>query len=128
MQDDQIIELYIDRDEQAIIETESKYGCYCMDLAFRMRLLPAAAVYSAVKRLPELPHRVKSAITVLGGCTFGVYLIEQILRERLYPLCDRLHKIIPPPAGTMIYAVLVFFFCIPFVWTVKRISVFKRLI
>lgn len=36
MQDDQIIELYIDRDEQAIIETESKYGCYCMDLAFRI--------------------------------------------------------------------------------------------
>lgn len=93
-----------------------------------MRLLPAAAVYSAVKMLPELPHRVKSAITVLGGCTFGVYLIEQILRESLYPLCDRLFNIIPPPAGTMIYAALVFFFCIPFVCAIKKTPFFKQLI
>lgn len=93
-----------------------------------MRLLPAAAVYSTVKMLPELPHWVKSAITVLGGCTFGVYLIEQILRERLYPLCDRLFNIIPPPAGTMIYAALVFFFCIPFVCAIKKTPFFKQLI
>lgn len=33
MQDDQIIELYITRNEQAICETESKYGSYCMQVA-----------------------------------------------------------------------------------------------
>ena len=33
MQDEQIIELYNERNEQAIVETDAKYGKYCMSIA-----------------------------------------------------------------------------------------------
>lgn len=33
MQDEQIIALYNERDEQAIVETDAKYGKYCMSIA-----------------------------------------------------------------------------------------------
>lgn len=33
MQDEQIITLYNERDEQAIVETDAKYGKYCMSIA-----------------------------------------------------------------------------------------------
>lgn len=33
MQDDQILELYINRDERAVAETDLKYGLYCMQVA-----------------------------------------------------------------------------------------------
>ncbi len=33
MQDQEIIDLYNKRDEQAIVQTESKYGSYCMSIA-----------------------------------------------------------------------------------------------
>lgn len=36
MQDEEIIELYIDRDERAIHQTEEKYGGYCLELADRI--------------------------------------------------------------------------------------------
>jgi len=33
MEDEKIIELYFDRDEQAVVETDRKYGSYCFTLA-----------------------------------------------------------------------------------------------
>ena len=34
MEDSQIIKLYFDRSEQAIQETDAKYGCYCYSIAY----------------------------------------------------------------------------------------------
>ena len=36
MRDEQIIELYFDRDESAITETGAKYGAYCMKIAMNI--------------------------------------------------------------------------------------------
>ena len=36
MQDNEIIELYMHRDERAISETEQKYGAYCKKIAFNI--------------------------------------------------------------------------------------------
>ena len=38
MDDEKIIELYFDRDERAIAETESKYGAYCYRIAYNILL------------------------------------------------------------------------------------------
>ena len=36
MNDDQIIQLYFDRSEQAIKETDTKYGGYCYSIAYNI--------------------------------------------------------------------------------------------
>ena len=38
MDDERIIDLYFDRDERAIAETESKYGAYCYRIAYNILL------------------------------------------------------------------------------------------
>ena len=41
MNDDQIIQLYFDRSEQAIKETDTKYGGYCYSIAYSILTNPA---------------------------------------------------------------------------------------
>ena len=36
MKDTEILDLYFDRDEQAIVQTQSKYGSYCFSIAFHI--------------------------------------------------------------------------------------------
>ena len=38
MEDNQIIKLYFDRSEQAIKETDTKYGGYCYSIAYKISL------------------------------------------------------------------------------------------
>ena len=40
MDDERIIELYFERDEQAVEETSGKYGLYCMGIAFGVLGVP----------------------------------------------------------------------------------------
>ena len=40
MNDDQIIQLYFDRSEQAIKETDTKYGGYCYSIAYNILSSP----------------------------------------------------------------------------------------
>ena len=43
MNDDQIIQLYFDRSEQAIKETDTKYGGYCYSIAYNILTNPKDA-------------------------------------------------------------------------------------
>ena len=43
MDDERIIELYFERDEQAVQETSCKYGLYCMGVAFGVLGVPEDA-------------------------------------------------------------------------------------
>ena len=36
MKDTEILDLYFDRNEQAITETQTKYGSYCFSIAFHI--------------------------------------------------------------------------------------------
>ena len=47
MNDDQIIQLYFDRSEQAIKETDTKYGGYCYSIAYNILTNPEDAEESA---------------------------------------------------------------------------------
>lgn len=50
--------------------------------------------------------RAGKIISVLGGTAFGVYLIEDPVRNQVEPLCRYLNQFIPPLISGLIFAVL----------------------
>ncbi len=77
------------------------------------RVVFAITIFIAVKRIFSsdriINPKVSKMIISLGKCTFGIYLIEQIIRERFYllvydPLCQVLH----PFLAIIIYICFVF--------------------
>ena len=74
MNDDQIIQLYFDRSEQAIKETDTKYGGYCYSIAYSILTNPEDAeesvsdtYLSAWNAMP--PRRPSILATFLGKIT-----------------------------------------------------------
>lgn len=99
------------------------YKCLC--------LIPTVTVYVTVRKLlsgRSLPAWLQKPIVTVGSCTFGIYLIEQILRERGYPLRDALDRWLPTLGATMIYCALVLSAGFGIVWVVKKIPGMKKLI
>ena len=93
-----------------------------------LRFLPAAAVYATVRELYTRPHRTDRLVCAMGGCTFGVYLIEQILREEGYPLCDIMCRYLPPLVSVLIYTGIVVMVGALIVWGVRLLPCVKKLI
>ena len=74
MNDDQIIQLYFDRSEQAIQETDTKYGGYCYSIAYNILTNPEDAeesvsdtYLSAWNTMP--PRRPPALAAFLGKIT-----------------------------------------------------------
>ena len=74
MEDQGIVELFFDRSEQAIVQTDQKYGFYCYSIAKRILSDPLDAeesvndtYYSAWKLIP--PRRPQRFSTFLGKIT-----------------------------------------------------------
>lgn len=74
MDDKNIVQLYWDRSEQAIVETDSKYGAYCYSIAYNALANNEDAEESvsdtymaAWNKLP--PHRPSILATFLGKIT-----------------------------------------------------------
>ena len=74
MNDDQIIQLYFDRSEQAIKETDIKYGGYCYSIAYNILTNPEDAeesvsdtYLSAWNAMP--PRRPPALAAFLGKIT-----------------------------------------------------------
>ena len=74
MNDDQIIQLYFDRSEQAIKETDAKYGGYCYSIAYNILTNPEDAeesvsdtYLSAWNAMP--PRRPPALAAFLGKIT-----------------------------------------------------------
>lgn len=106
---------------------ESQVGTFYKSLC----LIPSAAVYATMKKLFDThtpPQWLKRSILSVGGCTFGIYLIEQILRERGYSVQEFLAKWITQIPATLIYVALVLTAGYMIVWVLKRIPGVKKLI
>ena len=74
MDDSEILDLYFARSEQAIVQTDQKYGFYCYSIAKRILSDPLDAeesvndtYYSAWKLIP--PRRPQRFSTFLGKIT-----------------------------------------------------------
>lgn len=74
MEDSRIVQLYFERSEQAIAETDQKYGSYCYSIAYNILTNPEDAqecvsdtYYTAWKRIPPTRPRLLSAF--LGKIT-----------------------------------------------------------
>ena len=65
MNDSQIVDLYWQRNEQAIAETAGKYGNYCYKIAYNI-LADSLTAHSTIKYLPS---RTKAGIFIV------IYLI-----------------------------------------------------
>ena len=94
-------------------------------------LIPSVAVYATMKKLFDRctpPQWLQKGILSVGGCTFGIYLIEQILRERGYKVQTFLSKWITEIPATLIYVTLVLIVGYVIVWILKRIPGVKRFI
>ena len=81
MEDVQIVEMYIERNEQAINETSSKYGNYCFHIAFNILTHRGDAEetvndtwLSAWRSIP--PHRPARLSTYLGKITRRLALVR----------------------------------------------------
>lgn len=90
-------------------------------------LIPTAAVYATVKGL-KVPRWLEKPVATLGGCTFGIYLIEQILRERGYPVRDAMARWLPDIPATLVYTALVLAAAFCVIWAVRKLPGAKRLI
>lgn len=103
---------------------ESQVGTFYKSLC----LLPAAAVYVTAKKLTQAPRWLEKALVTVGSCTFGIYLIEQIIRERGYPIRELICRWMPDLLATLVYVGLVVIagFCL--IWIAKRLSGVERLI
>lgn len=107
--------------------SESQVGTFYKSLC----LIPSVTVYATVKALLARltpPKWLEKAILSVGSCTFGIYLIEQIVRERGYGIWEFLVNYMPRLLATGIYVILVGTFCYGIVWVAKRIPVIKKLI
>lgn len=91
-------------------------------------VLPAAAVYATAKRVKALPKWLEKPVITVGSCTFGIYLIEQIVRERGCKLCDLMCLYIPDILATLIYTGFVVVICFCLTWIAKHIPGLKKLI
>jgi hypothetical protein len=91
-------------------------------------VLPAAAVYATAKRVTTLPKWLEKPVVTVGSCTFGIYLIEQNIRERCYELHDLMCLCIPDILATLIYTAVVVVICFCLTWIAKHIPVLKKLI
>jgi surface polysaccharide O-acyltransferase-like enzyme len=106
---------------------ESQVGTFYKSLC----LIPSVTVYATVKKLFDT-HPVsgwlEKGILSVGSCTFGIYLIEQILRERGYAVQEWLAQWLTEIPATLIYVGLIAAAGYGIVWLLKRIPIVKKLI
>ncbi len=92
---------------------------------------PVFAVYALVHHFTE-KHPIEGVwakiIATLGGCVFGTYLLEGILRRELLPLYYALEPKIHvlPACFVWVFTVVICGFAIT--WGLKKIPVFNRLL
>lgn len=106
---------------------ESQVGTFYKSLC----LLPSVTVYATVKKLFEsrsVPRWLEKTVLSVGGCTFGIYLIEQILRERGYFVQEFLAKWLTELPATLAYVALVLVLGYGVIWLLKRIPGVNKLI
>lgn len=86
MNDDSIVDLYFNRDEEAIVQTDQKYGRYCYSIAYNILINKEDAEESvsdtymkAWRTMP--PHRPSILSTFLGKITRHIAIDRWRLRS-----------------------------------------------
>lgn len=106
---------------------ENKVGTFFKSL----RMIPTVTVYVTVKKAMasvHLPKWGEKMVVSLGSCTFGIYLIEQILRKETYWLRDALARWMPDIGATLLQVVWVMVLGWGIVWVLKRLPVLRKLL
>lgn len=75
------------------------------------------------------PSRSGRILTGLGGCAFGIYLLQDLLiaesEHRLFePLCG----VLPPMAAVLVWELAVFAAALLVVWLLRRIPILRRIL
>ena len=111
MDDNEILDLYFARSEQAIVQTDQKYGFYCYSIAKRILSDPLDAeesvndtYYSAWKLIP--PRRPQRFSTFLGKITRNLAIDRwrpetELLRKELTALLNRFLRKLPEKDRTV---------------------------
>lgn len=92
---------------------------------------PVFTVYALVHQLVEkhsIGERLGKAISTLGGCVFGTYLLEGILRRELLPLYDGLEPKIHVLPACLVWVTAVVLVGFVLTWGLKKLPVFRKLL
>lgn len=91
--------------------------------------LQAIFVFLLIRKIFEnkkAPVVIEKVLVNLGGCVFGIYLIEQILREELYFIYDRMCTKINDFLAIFIYVLLILCICWAIVAAYKFVAFLLR--
>ena len=99
---------------------------------FKMLIcIPAATVFLTFRKLFEDAHfhpGVEKLFLSMGSCVFGIYLLEQISRNLLYPVGMVMVDHMPNFVATFFYCILVLLSTYLVVFVLKKIPGLKKLI
>lgn len=109
----------------------SSNGTMTHDFMSDLICIPVFTVYSAVHYLVER-HPIQGLpqkwILALGGCTFGAYLLEGILRHELLPLYDFLEPRIHVLPACLVWVAAVVVCGLALTWVMKKIPGLKKIL
>ena len=76
----------------------------------------------------KMSEKISKAVTFVGSCTFGIYLVSDMTINFLTPIHTKLREVIHPLSAVLIFEILVFL--IGFIITVplKKIPIVKKYI
>lgn len=95
------------------------------------RPLVVAAVFVLVKKCSEavrLRGIGRKIVLSMGSCTFGIYLIEQLVRERGYGIYDKMCSVIPAFPAILLYVGLVLIISYVIVFAARCIPFVRKLV
>lgn len=109
----------------------SSHGYSTHNFMGDLLFIPVFTVYTAVHYLVErypIQGRLRKVILSLGGCTFGTYLLEGILRHELLPLYDFLEPKIHVLPACFVWVAAVVVCGLAITWVLKKIPVLKKIL
>ena len=95
------------------------------------RLLPTFSLYATVKKFTSqvrFPQWLRPWIFSLGGCSFGIYLVEQMIRLETRPLRDAAARYIPNMAATVLWVLLIMALGHVLTLAAKKLPVLRKLL
>ena len=94
-------------------------------------LFPIFAIYASAQRFfasHVVPDHAAKILTALGGCVFGTYLMEGMLRHDLSPIYFLLEPRIHVLPACLIWVVLVVLCGLCITWVLKKIPLLNRIL
>ncbi len=106
-------------------------GIVTMNFHESLIVFPIFAVYATVHQLcawHPIPEKISKIICTLGGCVFGTYLLEGILRHEWGFLYEFLEPKIHVLPACMVWIAAVVLSGMAITWVLKKIPIFRKLL